>query len=284
MGDQDSARPGIPSLNSLAGIVLVELARIASARASRSSSANRSRFASTRSGPLSCTQAAPETASASDGATAIRASTALGTASPSSPAAASSGSRAAAKSRAACAAPPAGSHTATECPARANTIAQERPISPAPTTAVFAMSAPPLHADDTTAPGPRAIAWPMGCRRTVSAGRTPSWSAKADRPRLFAPTSSERCLRRGRQRPGTAKVEKGGWLYLMTNRPNGTLIGRCRRTFPTGVREHREGIASHFTQRYGLRRLVYAEGHDDIRAEFRGRRPLRVNGVPGRCG
>jgi putative endonuclease len=31
------------------------------------------------------------------------------------------------------------------------------------------------------------------------------------------------------------------------------------------VWEHREGIASSFTKRYGLKRLMYAEAYEDIR-------------------
>jgi len=57
----------------------------------------------------------------------------------------------------------------------------------------------------------------------------------------------------------------GGWVYIVTNRRNGTLyVGvtadMCRRTW-----EHREGAVEGFTSRYGLKRLIHAEWHDDIR-------------------
>lgn len=52
---------------------------------------------------------------------------------------------------------------------------------------------------------------------------------------------------------------RGGWVYIMTNRHNGTLytgvtnnIGRC-------AYEHRQGVFEGFTQRYGLKKLVWME-------------------------
>jgi putative endonuclease len=56
----------------------------------------------------------------------------------------------------------------------------------------------------------------------------------------------------------------GGWVYLMTNRPNGTLYAGCTVDLPRRAWEHREGVAAAFTKKYGLKRLVYAEWYDDI--------------------
>ncbi len=66
---------------------------------------------------------------------------------------------------------------------------------------------------------------------------------------------------------------QGGWVYIMTNKPNGTLyVGvngdLLRRTF-----EHREGMIDGFTKRYGLKRLVYFERHDDKRAAIQREKP-----------
>jgi putative endonuclease len=55
-----------------------------------------------------------------------------------------------------------------------------------------------------------------------------------------------------------------GWLYIMTNRRNGTLYVGTTVDLSRRVWEHREGVADGFTKRYGLKRLVYAEKHDDI--------------------
>jgi len=57
---------------------------------------------------------------------------------------------------------------------------------------------------------------------------------------------------------------KGGWVYILTNRPNGTLYVGVTADLARRVQEHRDGTVEGFTQRYGLKRLVYAERHDEI--------------------
>ena len=59
---------------------------------------------------------------------------------------------------------------------------------------------------------------------------------------------------------------RGGWIYIMTNRPNGTLYVGVTGDIARRVWEHREGLVPGFTKRYGLKRLVYAERHEDIAA------------------
>ncbi|HZU90589.1 MAG TPA: hypothetical protein VE993_15155 [Stellaceae bacterium] len=54
---------------------------------------------------------------------------------------------------------------------------------------------------------------------------------------------------------------KSAWVYIRTNRPNGTLYtgvtsNLARRVLARRVWEHREGVADGFTKRYGLKRLV----------------------------
>ena len=58
----------------------------------------------------------------------------------------------------------------------------------------------------------------------------------------------------------------GGWVYIMTNRPNGTSYVGVTANLARRVWEHREGVADSFTKQYGLKRLVHAERHEDIRA------------------
>jgi putative endonuclease len=55
-----------------------------------------------------------------------------------------------------------------------------------------------------------------------------------------------------------------GWVYILTNRPNGTLYVGVTDNLARRVWEHREGW-SRDLPRYGLKRLVYAEHHGDIR-------------------
>jgi putative endonuclease len=57
----------------------------------------------------------------------------------------------------------------------------------------------------------------------------------------------------------------GGWVYIMTNRPNGTLYVGVTSDLARRAHEHREGVADGFTKRYRLKRLVFAERHEDIR-------------------
>jgi putative endonuclease len=59
---------------------------------------------------------------------------------------------------------------------------------------------------------------------------------------------------------------EGGWVYIMTNRPNGTLYTGVTNNLLRRVWEHREGVADGFTRRCSLKRLVYFERHETITA------------------
>jgi putative endonuclease len=56
-----------------------------------------------------------------------------------------------------------------------------------------------------------------------------------------------------------------GWVYFMTNRRNGVLYVGVTSDLAKRAWEHREAVVEGFTRRYRLKRLVYAEHHDDIR-------------------
>jgi putative endonuclease len=58
----------------------------------------------------------------------------------------------------------------------------------------------------------------------------------------------------------------GGWVYIMTNRPNGTLYVGVTDDMARRAYEHRAGLVEGFTKQYGLSRLVLAERYDDMRA------------------
>ena len=57
----------------------------------------------------------------------------------------------------------------------------------------------------------------------------------------------------------------GGWVYIVTNRPNGTLYVGVTADIQTRIHQHRTGAVEGFTKRYDLKHLVYAERHEDIR-------------------
>lgn len=69
--------------------------------------------------------------------------------------------------------------------------------------------------------------------------------------------------------------ERGGWVYIVTNRPNGTVYVGVTSDLARRIWEHRTGVADGFTKRYGLKRLVFAERHDDIRAALQREKNLK---------
>jgi putative endonuclease len=57
---------------------------------------------------------------------------------------------------------------------------------------------------------------------------------------------------------------RGGWTYIMTNRPRGVLYIGVTAGLPVRIDQHRRGEGSIFCKRYRLTRLVLAEWHDTI--------------------
>jgi putative endonuclease len=67
----------------------------------------------------------------------------------------------------------------------------------------------------------------------------------------------------------------GGWVYIMTNQPNGTLYLGVTSNLARRVWEHREGLVEGFSKRYGLKRLVWFERHDDIRTAIQREKTMK---------
>lgn len=57
---------------------------------------------------------------------------------------------------------------------------------------------------------------------------------------------------------------RGGWVYIMTNKPFGTLCIGVTSDLAARVWQHRNGTGSSFCKKHGLMRLVYAEEHPTI--------------------
>jgi putative endonuclease len=57
---------------------------------------------------------------------------------------------------------------------------------------------------------------------------------------------------------------RGGWVYIITNRPNGTLYIGVTSDLPRRIWEHREGLYPGFSKKYGLKLLVWSQRFDDI--------------------
>src|ERR1700747_2142218 len=67
----------------------------------------------------------------------------------------------------------------------------------------------------------------------------------------------------------------GGWVYIVTNRPNGTLYVGVTSDIARRAWEHREGVVDGFTKKYGLHRLVYFESHYEIVTAIRREKTMK---------
>lgn len=56
----------------------------------------------------------------------------------------------------------------------------------------------------------------------------------------------------------------GGWVYIMTNSPHGTLYIGVTADLAARIAAHREGRGSDFCRKWGLTRLVCIEHYDRI--------------------
>jgi putative endonuclease len=59
-------------------------------------------------------------------------------------------------------------------------------------------------------------------------------------------------------------MAKGGWVYIVTNKPRGTLYIGVTSDIARRAYEHREGAIEGFTKRLGLKRLVFVERYEEI--------------------
>jgi len=68
---------------------------------------------------------------------------------------------------------------------------------------------------------------------------------------------------------------QGGWVYIVTNRPNGTLYTGVTNDLSRRIFEHRSKAVKGFTKQYGLDRLVWYEKFDDIRIAIQTERNMK---------
>jgi len=59
-------------------------------------------------------------------------------------------------------------------------------------------------------------------------------------------------------------MARGGWTYIVTNKPRGVLYTGVTSDIAARMMQHRAGTGSAFCRRYGLKRLVLAEPHESI--------------------
>lgn len=57
---------------------------------------------------------------------------------------------------------------------------------------------------------------------------------------------------------------KQPWVYIVASKRNGTLYAGVTSNLPKRAFEHREGLVSGFSKKYGCKMLVWYEAHDDM--------------------
>ena len=70
-------------------------------------------------------------------------------------------------------------------------------------------------------------------------------------------------------------MEKGGFVYIMANRRNGTIYIGVTSNLPHRAWQHREGLIDGFTRTYGCKMLVWFERHDDIEQAIRREKQMK---------
>lgn len=71
-------------------------------------------------------------------------------------------------------------------------------------------------------------------------------------------------------------MARGGWTYMMTNKPHGLIYTGVTSNLATRVDQHRRDRGSAFCRKYGLKTLVLAEPHDTIEDAIRREKMLKA--------
>ena len=77
------------------------------------------------------------------------------------------------------------------------------------------------------------------------------------------------------------RMERGGFVYILASRRNGTLYVGVTSDLSRRVFEHREGLIAGFTKTYGVKTLVWYERHDDIENAIVRETRTRDGSAPG---
>lgn len=59
---------------------------------------------------------------------------------------------------------------------------------------------------------------------------------------------------------------KNYYVYILSNKPNGTLYIGVTNNLPKRIYEHKQKLVSGFTQKYNVDKLVYYEVYEDVQA------------------
>jgi putative endonuclease len=72
------------------------------------------------------------------------------------------------------------------------------------------------------------------------------------------------------------KAMRGGWVYIMTNAPYGTLYVGVTANLPARILQRRRGTGSKFCREHGLTRLVYCEPYERIDDAIRREKAMKA--------
>jgi putative endonuclease len=70
-------------------------------------------------------------------------------------------------------------------------------------------------------------------------------------------------------------MDKGGHVYIVASKRNGTLYTGVTSDLVRRISEHRDGLMPGFTRRYGASHLVWSEHHNDIEAAIRREKTIK---------
>ena len=76
-------------------------------------------------------------------------------------------------------------------------------------------------------------------------------------------------------RPPQSCRMTGGWVYIVSNKRDGTIYVGVTADLRRRAYEHREGLVEGFSRTYGLKQLVYAEQHARIEDAIRREKTLK---------
>ena len=65
------------------------------------------------------------------------------------------------------------------------------------------------------------------------------------------------------------------YVYILTNKRNGTLYTGVTSELVKRISEHRMGITDGFTKKYDVKMLVYYEAHNDVNEAIRREKRLK---------
>jgi putative endonuclease len=68
---------------------------------------------------------------------------------------------------------------------------------------------------------------------------------------------------------------KRGFVYFMTNQPNGILYVGVTSDLMRRYHQHHRGLLPGFTKQYGLKHLIYFEAFDDIRTAIQREKTIK---------